>query len=422
MSEALRALTEHRNKIVTELRTIADEAGSGEFNTEQQSKWDSVNKDLSRVDSRIKDVSTAVESQRAAEAALEEHMREHPGTSEKDVQAAKNDGFRRMILGESRGHSVDPNTEGRNLLLEKRTHSKLTAGAGLNTVPTSFYGRLIEHLIENAAILRSGATVLNSDSGEVLQIPITTAHQTASLVAETATISTSDAVFGQRELGAYKYGYTFDVSHELLRDTGVDLEGYFARHAGQALGNAFGAHAINGTGSAQPRGVLMDTTTGATGPAAAGGGFGDQSNPGEGGDLLIELYHSVIEPYRRRSTVAWMMNDQTAAAVRKLKNSDGNYIWQASLTAGQPDMILGKPVVIDPNMPDLGTEVDGAIVFGDFSAYFARLVGSVRFERSDDFKFTNDLVSFRALYRADGTMVDRTGALKHFTGGPATAP
>jgi HK97 family phage major capsid protein len=206
------------------------------------------------------------------------------------------------------------------------------------------------------------------------------------------------------------------VSRELLTDTGVDLEGYLAMQAGRALGNAFGAHAITGDGSSKPRGVVTDATVGKTGLTGDSGGFGDQSVVGEGADQLIDLFHSVIAPYRMSQACRWMMNDTTAGVIRKIKTTEGQYIWQPSVIAGQPDTILGKPVLTDPNVASVGLSAK-SVVFGDFSQYFVRLAGGIRFERSDEFAFGNDLVTFRCLMRADAALVDLTGAVKVFQGG-----
>jgi HK97 family phage major capsid protein len=82
------------------------------------------------------------------------------------------------------------------------------------------------------------------------------------------------------------------------------------------------------------------------------------------------------------------------------------------MVLGSPDLLLGKPVVADPFMPALGATGRKAYAFGDFSQFFVRIVGPVRFERSDDYLFGSDLVAFRALIRGDGTLVDTTGAVK----------
>jgi HK97 family phage major capsid protein len=272
------------------------------------------------------------------------------------------------------------------------------------------------HLIETSGVMQAGPTVLNTTSGETIPVPKTTAHSSGALVAEAGTIATSDPAFGSVSLGAYKYGAKFQVSTELLADTGVDLEGYLSMQAGRALGNAFGVHALTGTGSSQPRGILTDTVAGATGATGISGGFGTQATAAQGADYLITLFYSVIAPYRMSASCKWMMADGTAATIRKLKDSQGQYVWQPAVIAGQPDTLLGKPVVIDPNVPAIALSAK-SVIFGDFSQYFVRIAGGIRFERSDDFAFDTDLVTFRALMRADSAMVDLTGALKHFVGG-----
>ena len=114
------------------------------------------------------------------------------------------------------------------------------------------------------------------------------------------------------------------------------------------------------------------------------------------------------------------MRDTTAGTIRKIKDSSGgagvgNYLWQPGL-AGAPDTILGKPVVIEPNIAATAISAK-SVVFGDLSAYFVRIAGGVRFERSDDFAFQNDLVTFRAILRGDGILADQSGAVKHYAGG-----
>jgi HK97 family phage major capsid protein len=91
----------------------------------------------------------------------------------------------------------------------------------------------------------------------------------------------------------------------------------------------------------------------------------------------------------------------------------GRPIWEPSAVLGSPDLLLGKPLVADPFMPALAVS-SNPICFGDFSQFFVRLVGGVRFERSDDFAFGSDLVTFRAILRGDGTLVDQTGAIKSY--------
>lgn len=413
MSEMVKQLRERRSNVWEQAKELADKAAEENraFSGEEESKWQSLNAELDALDVRIKSVIDG--EQRAKD--IEDSFGKLTGKP-KDKDAPKEDKsvseLRAFLKGETNARFYDVKPEGP---VNYRALSKLTAAAGANTVPTSFYDRLVAHLIETSGLMQAGPTVLNTASGENIQIPKTTAHSTSTPdeVEEASTIPTSEPTFGQVTLGAYKYGVLMQVSRELVEDTGVDLEGYLSMQAGRAIGNQLGTRLITGTGTNMPRGVTVDASTGVT-PAAgliAGGGFGSQATADQGFDILINLFHSVISPYRASASCAWLMNDNTASRVRKIKNADGVYAWQPSTQVGMPDTVLGKPVFIDPFVASVGANAK-SIVFGDFSQFFVRLAGGVRFERSDDFAFGSDLVSFRALLRGDGALVDLTGAVK----------
>jgi HK97 family phage major capsid protein len=135
-------------------------------------------------------------------------------------------------------------------------------------------------------------------------------------------------------------------------------------------------------------------------------------------DELIDLFYSVIAPYRNSSSCGWLMRDTTMGAVRKLKDTTGQYLWQPSIQVGVPDTLLSKPVNTDPNVAAVALGAK-SVVFGDFSQYFVRQVNGIRFERSDDFAFNTDLTTYRCIVRADGDLVDTTGAIKYFIGNAA---
>jgi HK97 family phage major capsid protein len=421
MSDMVQRLRERRANVWEQMKGLADKAADENraFEPSEQGSWDAMNDELDKLDERIK---SALDTEARAKEADDAFERLHgQGGSQRgggsgggqlerrgEQQGGGDRGeeLRSFLRGE-RGRFFDVQPEGRT---DYRSLVKGTATAGGNTVPTSFYDRLIAHLIEVSAIMQAGATILNTNSGEVIQVPKTTAHSSASIVTEGNAIGASDPAFGQVPLGAYKYGTMIQVSRELLDDTGVDLEGYLAMQAGRALGNAFGAHAMTGTGTSQPRGVITDATLGVTGGTGVTGAFS--------GDNLIDLFFSVIAPYRASASCKWIMKDSTVANARKLKDTTGQYIWQPGLQAGSPDMILGKPVLTDPNVPATALSAK-SLVFGDFSQFFVRFAGGVRFERSDDYAFNTDLVTFRALLRADCSLVDLTGAVKYFAGNAA---
>lgn len=404
MSDYIRQLHEKRMCAWEQAKAVLDVAAGEkrELTAEEETTYQRANEDIGVLDERIKTYIDAEARKADAEKQFAEIAKVAP------VQARSGmDELRAFARGES-GRVYEARPNGR---VDFRTLSKLSAGAGLNTVKTSFYERLIQHLIENSGVLQTSPTVLTTATGEALQIPKTTAHSSnASIVAEAGTLSANEPTFGQVTLDAFKYGFLMQVSHELINDTSVDLDGYLAMQAGRALGNGFGAHLVTGTGSSQPHGVLTASSAGVTGTAAVAGVFT--------ADNLIDLYYSVIAPYRSSASCAWLMRDATVAAVRKLKDTTNQYLWQPGLQAGAPDMLLGKPVYTDPNVPAVAADAK-SVLFGDFSTYFVRHVEGIRFERSDDYAFNTDVVTFRTLLRGDGDQIDTTGALKHFVGGAA---
>lgn len=336
---------------------------------------------------------------------IEASLRNVPGQGEDRNQDPAGELLRSMLKTRAGEWDYAPTKEERQ---EVRALVKGTPSAGGVTVPTTFYGQLMEHAIETSAILSAGATILYTSSGEEISVPVTLSAPVGAQVGEGQVIPTSEPVLGKRSLYAYKYGDLCQISRELIDDSAFDLEGFIARQAGRAVGNAFGAKLVAGTGTNEPSGLITSTTLGKTGGTAVGGA--------PTWDDLIDLFYSVIGPYRNSPNAGWLVKDGTAATLRKIKDLEGRYIWQPSVIAGQPDTIEGKPVFTDPNMPGVGLGAK-SVAFGDISAYFARIVNGVRFERSDDFAFDKDLVTYRTIIRGDGVLVDQTGAVKHFAGG-----
>lgn len=414
MSDVVKRLRERRGNVWESAKELADRAADENraFSAEEQGAWDAHNEELGRLDQRIGSALDVEARNKKTEEQFEALERRGVSPEAKQAQSASGNGnageeLRSFLRGESgaRAYEVKPQGPVNYRDLVKSTADTPKAGY---TVPVSFYDRLMEHLIEVSAIMQAEPTVLNTSSGEVLQVPKTTAHSSAAIVSEGGAIAESDPTFGQISLGAYKYGVIVQVSRELLNDNGVDLEGYLARQTGRALGNAFGAHAVTGDGSSKPRGIVADATVGKTGGTGVVGTFT--------ADNLMDLYHSVIAPYRMSQSCRWILNDASIAELRKLKDTTGQYLWQPGLQAGAPDVLLGKPVLTDPNVANIALSAK-SVIFGDISQYFIRLAGGIRFERSDDFAFNTDLVTFRALMRADAALVDLTGAVKVFAGG-----
>lgn len=398
-------LLEKRASVHEQGKAIIDRAESEgrSLSAEDLAALDTVNAEMDSLRAQSDQLVAFDQEQRDIEASLGKI----PGRGEDRNQDSAEVLLRKVLTGRNGAWDYSPTHEERQ---EVRTLVKGTASAGGVTVPTTFYGQLMEHAIETSAILSAGATILYTTSGEEISVPVTLSAPVGAQVGEGQVIPTSEPVLGKRSLFAYKYGDLLQISRELSDDSAFDLEGFIARQAGRAIGNAFGAKLVAGTGTNEPAGLITSTTLGVTGAAGAAGS--------PTWDDLIDLFYSVIGPYRNSPGAGWLIKDGTAAKLRKLKDLEGRYIWQPSVIAGQPDLIEGKPVFTDPNMPSVAAGAK-SIAFGDMSAYFARIVNGVRFERSDDFAFDKDLITYRAIIRGDGVLVDQTGAVKHFAGGAA---
>ena len=205
----------------------------------------------------------------------------------------------------------------------------------------------------------------------------------------------SDDTFGQISIGAYKLGTMIKVSDELLQDSVFDVEAYISKEFGRRMGAAEEAAFFNGDGSGKPLGVLAATGGAEVGVTAA-------SETALKADELFDLYHSLRGPYRKNAV--WAVNDTTIAAIRKLKDGNGQYLWQPGLTAGAPDMILGRPVKTSTFMPSLEAGAK-TVVFGDFGYYWIADRQGRSFKRLNELFATTGQVGFLASQRVDGRLV-----------------
>ena len=416
-SEVAKRLRDRRLNVWNEAKKIAEDAASENrsFTPEEQGRWDGMQEEMGTLDVRIKAVLDTEKRAADADKAYDDlagrqvDRRGAVNPAQEQLQGE----FRKWARGDGGGNAIGGGMEFRhdNDVRGPINYRALTTGSqgtqASSIVPTDFYDMLIAHLIEVSGLMQCGPTVLNTGGGETLQVPKTTAHSTATTAAQAGAFVSSDPAFSMQSLSAVKFGVLLQVARELIDDTAVDLLGYLAMQAGRALGNAFGTALINGTGGISG-GLIAGATLGVTGATTGVSGAPSYAN-------LVDLEYSVIAPYRQSRSCYWLAADKTIGGFRKITDTVGRPIWEPSAVLGSPDLLLGKPLVADPFMPALATSAK-AIVFGDFSQYFVRLVGGVRFERSDDFSFANDLVTFRAVLRGDGTLVDQTGAIKYYAG------
>ena len=258
-----------------------------------------------------------------------------------------------------------------------------TDSEGGYLVPDEYERTLVEAL-EDQNIFRQLAHVIHTSSGD-RKIPVVASKGTASWIDEEAQYPESDDAFGQVSIGAYKLATMIKISEELLNDSVFDMPAYIAKEFARRIGAAEEEAFFTGNGTGKPLGILAATGGAETGVTAAAA---DKITM----DEVIDLFYSLRAPYRRNAV--FIMNDATVKALRKLKDGQGQYLWQPSITAGTPDTILNRPVHTSGFMPTLATG-NKTILFGDLGYYWV----------ADREGRSSGQVGFLASQRVDGKLI-----------------
>ena len=270
-----------------------------------------------------------------------------------------------------------------------------------------FSSALFDKLNAYAGVREAGAEIMTTSHGNPMTIP--TGDDTANtgrLVGEAATnANVTEPTMGNLTLGAYKFSSDWiKVSLELLQDADYDVEAYIMRKAAERIGRAFNAYSTTGTGSGQPQGVVTASTAGKVAASTSAVVY----------DELLDLIHAVDAAYRNLPSFSLMLHDTTLAALRKLKDSAGAYIWSAG-AAGAPNQILGYRYTVNNAMPQLSDGASSKVLLaGDFGRYMVRDVTGPFITRAVE-KFSDDgLIGFKVDSRHDGKLAD-SSAIKHLS-------
>ena len=393
MSDYIRQQAEARAKAWEEAKALLDSAAAEkrDLSAEENQTYDRIMTDLDQRAATIESIKAQAErEERAAEAMKGFESQARPEIMIPSV----NDGdmIRSLARGEIRSH-----------MFEKRDVTKGSTGS---PVPTSFYDQVIM-LARHVGPMLETSTIINTAGGENLQIPSLAAYSTGTVTSEAAVIGESDPTFNAfKTLGAFKYSFLTQISTELAADAGVDILSLLAANTGNALGYDVNAALTTGTGTVQPTGIVSAAGSGVTGGTGVSGAFT--------ADNLINLVYSVDTAGRRMAGTGWQMNATSIAAVRKLKDGAGQYLFSPSLTADARDLLLGYPIYENPAMASPATSAK-SVIFGNLSSYFARTVGGIQLDRSDDFAFSSGLITFRSVMRVDGNLI-QPSHVKYFIG------
>ena len=387
MSEFIKSQQELRANLTHQIQEALDAAEErGGLDSETHEKVNRLEADIRKADELIS------VAQRNEERKAETAEAARGFVPEAAEERSANDILKSIGLGEVRSHEF---------AREERTLVTST-----DTVPQSFFDQVFSVARLVGPMLDTSETI-STTTGEDLTIPTLTAYSTGAITAEGSAISESEPTFSSITLGAYKYAFLIPVSSELLTDAGFNMEGLLAEQAGNAIGFAVNNALTLGTGTVQPTGVVTASGSGITGGTGVSGAFT--------ADNLIDLIYSLNGAARRLPGVGFMANTASVGAMRKLKDDNGQYLYQVGV--GQPDSFAGFPIFENPAMADVATGAK-SVIFGHLPSYKVRMAGGLQVASSTDYAFNQDLTYYRFMMRVDGNLT-HAGHIKHFIGNAA---
>jgi HK97 family phage major capsid protein len=384
MSEFVKAQQEIRANLTEQIRDViegAEKEGRG-LDAAELEKIDRIEADIKRADDAI--AVAKRNEERALEASVASKGFALPEKSERSASDVL-----REIAATRGAHTF--NREERTLV------------PSTNTVPKSFYDEVFDVARLVGPMLDVGQRI-NTTSGEDLTIPTLTAYSTATLKAAGSAIDESEPTYSSITLGAYKYALLIPVANELITDAGFNISAHLAEQAGNGLGFAINAALTTGDGNNKPNGVVTAAGSGITGGTGVAGAFT--------ADNLIDLQYSLDGAARRLPGVAYMAAGPAIGAMRKLKDTAGNYLY--TVNVGQPDNFAGYPVVENPAIAAVGTGAK-SVLFGHWPSYKVRVAGGVQVATSTDYAFNTDTTVFRVMMRVDGDLT-HASHIKYFAG------
>jgi len=429
-------LRENREEIKVEICKLRDtvlgkDGQEGrEFTSEEQGKWDKLNGEYDSLTRQI-DIATRAETLEATSSAplpmgvpVDDDpgtVRNRDGSPNAEDRSLAFQGWARYQSGidlEDRHTealercSVNPrNREFRfelhsrpaRTLDEFRAQSVGTTTAGGFLVPEGFVNNF-EHALLQFGGVRQVAQVMRTTTGNDLPWPtVNDTGNAGALIAENAAVTEQDITIGQLLLKAYKYtSKLVRVSTELMQDSAFNMATELGSLLGERIGRIANTHQTTGTGSGQPNGIVTASTLGKT--TATGSAIAP--------DELFDLVHAVDPAYRANAT--FMMHDNILLAIRKLKDSNNQYLWVPGIGGAAPDRLLGYSVVTNQDMASSVGVNNITVLFGDMSKYKIREVADIRFRRADELYLANDQVGFVAFMRMDANLLDAgTNPVQH---------
>lgn len=425
----LKELQEKRDKLVADARTALEEINKNTDDSraaELEQRHDTIMADYDKADADARRAQRVADAERSLE---ERQRQQRPNGNDEEVRGQDGQepptqeqhnleyrsAFYAYVAAEGQLGVLTP--EQRQILKagyqaveqtpEQRALNTGTTTAGGFTVPVELQAILIRTMKAWGPMYDEAVTEqLATSSGN--SIPFPTIDDTGNTGAATTQGTTltddgsGDPVFGQKTLGGFSFGTPWvRVSKELADDSILALEALLGSLLGERLGRLANAQLTTGVGTTAPNGAVTAATLGQTTVGTAVVTY----------DEIMDFEHSIDPAYRQSPKFAFMLNDTSLLAIRKLKDGQGNYLWQAgNVQGGIPNTINSRKYHINQAMANMAT---GArfMLAGDFSKYFVRKVGAPLIGALQDKDFWPGF-GVAGWIRFDGNLLD-TAAVKY---------
>lgn len=419
----VKQLQEDRAPIGAQIRKMADTLGptKPDFTAEERSQWDRLNRDFDALTRQIQSSDTEVENERARQRGLPTPGLEDTPPREKRSAGAVTgeevwalalqawcrkqsglpltDAHKRAckVLGLSANRkTVEIHLPRRPGRTDKRSLSIHNPSAGAVAVADGFV-RNLEKAMKDYNGVRQVADVIRTADGATMPWPtVNDTSNEGELIGENQPVTEQDPQFGVVNFGAYKFSSKLiKVPSELLEDSAFDFARELSALLGERLGRVSERYYTVGIGAGQPTGFLHQATLGKT--AASQTTFV--------GDEIIDLIHSIDPAYRRDPSFGIMLHDLALAVIRKLKDSQGRYLFEEGQN-GAPDRVKGVRLIVNQNMPSAMSAGQKVLACGAWRKVKIRDVNVVRMKRLEERYAEYDQVGFVGFMRTDSKVLD----------------
>lgn len=400
MFKETKSLIEKRAKLIASNRTLIDTSearaeGEQNFTPEEKQTYDAADAEIDGLNDRI----ARIEKQNAIDDASADQLTKDADDADvsADELTAKRKEYSDAYWGMVRKGFNGITSEQKDFLSEGQVKDlEVGSGAGGGfTVPEDFSNE-IDIALKEWGGMREAARIITTTSGADLPWPtLNDTTQEGELIAEGVQVAEQDLTFGSKTVKAFMYSSkSIPVSMQLLQDSAFDIPGLIRDAFVERIGRITNRHFTVGTAVAQPEGV-----------SPASSSINAAANNAIASDEIIDLFHAVDPAYRKSEKARYMLNDATLKIVRKLKDDDGKYLWEPSMKLGVPDLLFGKPYIINQDMEDVGAD-QISMLFGDFNKFIIRDVMGFQFFRLDELLRLKAQVGFVGFQRTDSRLIN----------------